>query len=137
MQWAQAREAVEGMVRDLGFSLPRLDAPAGVLSGGNVQRVVFARELARKPAVLVCFYPTRGLDVPSAAAAREVLLRERAAGAAIVLVSEDLDELFAMSDTLAVMHGGRIVGSFRPSETTPEAVGFLMTGGEVAAHVHA
>ncbi len=137
MQWTQAREAVEGIAHDLGFSLPRLDAPAGVLSGGNVQRVVFARELARKPAVLVCFYPTRGLDVPSAAAAREVLLRERAAGAAIVLVSEDLDELFGMSDVLAVMHGGRIVGSFRPSETTPEAVGFLMTGGEVAAHAHA
>jgi len=137
MRWEQARNAAHEMALDLGFALPRFDAPAGVLSGGNVQRVVFARELARKPAVLVCFYPTRGLDVPSATAAREVMLRQRAAGAAIVLVSEDLDELFAMSDELAVMHMGRVVGSFRPAETTPEAVGFLMTGGGAPAHAHA
>ena len=137
MRWGKARAAALETALDLGFALPRFDASVGVLSGGNVQRVVLARELARKPVVLVCFYPTRGLDVPSASAARQVILRERARGAAIILVSEDLDELFAMSDTLAVMHGGRIVGSFPPSVTTPEEVGFLMTGGERVAHGHA
>ncbi len=137
MQWSKAREAATETALDLGFALPRLDATAGVLSGGNVQRVVFARELARKPAVLVCFYPTRGLDVAAATAAREVILRERAAGAGIVLVSEDLDELFALSDILAVMHGGRIVETIRPAETTPEAVGFMMTGAAGAKLAHA
>jgi simple sugar transport system ATP-binding protein len=65
-----------------------------------------------------------------------VLLRQRASGAAIVLVSEDLDELFAISDRLAVMHGGRVVGEFRPAETTQEAVGFLMTGAGRADDAH-
>jgi simple sugar transport system ATP-binding protein len=68
------------------------------------------------------------MDVPSAEAARAVLRARRAAGAAILLISEDLDELFEMSDRLVVMHRGRIVGTFRPEETTAHAVGLLMTG---------
>jgi simple sugar transport system ATP-binding protein len=68
------------------------------------------------------------MDVPSAAAARAVLRARRSAGAAILLVSEDLDELFDLSDRLIVMHGGQIVGTFRPDETDPHAVGLLMTG---------
>jgi simple sugar transport system ATP-binding protein len=68
------------------------------------------------------------MDVPSAVAARDLLREHRATGAAILLVSEDLDELFEMSDRLVVMHHGQIVGTFPPAETTPHAVGILMTG---------
>ena len=130
-QWARARKAAATAAAGVGFELPRLEAQAAVLSGGNLQRLVFARELTRRPDVLVCFSPTHGMDVPSANAAREVILDQSREGAAVLLISDDLDELFAMSDRLAVMHNGRIVGVFEPSKTTPEAVGFLMTGASV------
>jgi simple sugar transport system ATP-binding protein len=72
------------------------------------------------------------MDVPSAEAARAVLRARRTAGAAMLLVSEDLDELFDLSDTLIVMHRGQIVGKFTPSETDPHTVGLLMTGAQAA-----
>jgi simple sugar transport system ATP-binding protein len=72
------------------------------------------------------------MDVPSAEAARAVLRARRAAGAAILLVSEDLDELFELSDRLIVMHRGQIVGTFRPDEIDPQAVGLLMTGAKTS-----
>ena len=137
-QWAAARAAIAKTVESFRFTLPALEARAQDLSGGNVQRMVFARELARSPELLVLFYPTRGMDVPSANAAREVMLSHRARGCAVLLVSEDLDELFALSDRLIVMHGGRIVGDFRPDETDAHAIGFLMTGAghEAGAAAH-
>ena len=128
VQWNLAREHVVQAVQSFGLRIPALETPVGTLSGGNVQRVVFARELARGPRLLVSYYPTRGMDVPSANAARELLRVHRANGAAILLVSEDLDELFGLSDRLVVMHRGRIVGTFRPDETNAHAVGILMTG---------
>jgi simple sugar transport system ATP-binding protein len=128
VHWAIAREHIGEALLNFGLRTPPLGARVGELSGGNVQRVVLARELARQPRLLVSFYPTRGMDVPSAVAARDLLREHRATGAAILLVSEDLDELFELSDRLIVMHQGRIVGSFRPSETDPHAVGILMTG---------
>src|SRR5439155_22118 len=100
--------------------------PIGQLSGGNVQRLVFARELARQPKLLVSFYPTRGMDVPSANAARQVLRDQRAAGGAIFLVSEDLDELFDLSDRLVVMHHGRIVTRWPASVSVTRFVAALI-----------
>jgi simple sugar transport system ATP-binding protein len=72
------------------------------------------------------------MDVPSAEAARAVLRARRSAGAAVLLVSEDLDELFELSDRLIVMHRGQIVGTFRPTETDAHAVGLLMTGAQTS-----
>ena len=128
VRWQLARAHVEAALQRFGLRVPALEMRMATLSGGNVQRVIFARELAREPKLLVSYYPTRGMDVPSAEAARAVLRARRAAGAAILLISEDLDELFDMSDRLVVMHRGHIVGTFRPEETTPHAVGLLMTG---------
>ena len=96
-----------------------------------VAAIILARELAREPKLLISYYPTRGMDVPSAEAARVVLRARRAAGAAILLVSEDLDELFDLSDRLIVMHRGQIVGTFRPEDTDPHAIGLLMTGAQM------
>jgi simple sugar transport system ATP-binding protein len=128
VRWNVAREHIDQALQHFGLRTPPLGARISGLSGGNVQRVVLARELARRPRLLVGFYPTRGMDVPSASAARDLLRTHRAAGAAILLVSEDLDELFELSDRLIVMHRGKIVGTFRPDETNPHAVGILMTG---------
>jgi simple sugar transport system ATP-binding protein len=128
LRWDLAKEHAVRALRHFGLGSPALDKPIGQLSGGNVQRLVFARELARQPKLLVSFYPTRGMDVPSANAARQVLRDHRAAGGAIFLVSEDLDELFDLSDRLVVMHHGRIVSTTTPLETSQHEVGLLMTG---------
>jgi simple sugar transport system ATP-binding protein len=132
VRWKLARTHVEEALERFGLRVPALETRIATLSGGNVQRVVFARELAREPKLLVSYYPTRGMDVPSAEAARAVLRARRTAGAAMLLVSEDLDELFDLSDRLIVMHRGQIVGKFTPSETDPHTVGLLMTGAQAA-----
>jgi simple sugar transport system ATP-binding protein len=98
------------------------------LSGGNLQKVVLARVLAQNPRVLVVAQPTRGLDVSATEYVRNKLLEQRAAGAAILLISEDLDEIMNLSDTIAVLFEGRIM-AIRPAEgATPEELGLLMAG---------
>jgi general nucleoside transport system ATP-binding protein len=129
-----ARHDLERALDRLGVTVPALDKPIGALSGGNVQRVVLARELARTPRLVVAFYPTRGLDVQSATAARALLLQARDAGAGILLISEDLDELFSLSDRLVVLFRGQIVGSGPPSSFSVEDVGYLMTGAKRMEH---
>jgi simple sugar transport system ATP-binding protein len=108
-----------------------LYGPAGALSGGNLQRMVIAREMMGAPRLVIASYLTRGLDVQSALAARRALVQARDSGAGVLLISEDLEELFTLSDRLIVMCSGRIVGSFRPEETDVYTVGHLMTGSEV------
>ena len=98
------------------------------LSGGNVQRVLLAGELGQGASVLLAYYPTRGLDVLSAEATRRLLLEQRDSGVATVLVSEDLDELLALSDRLMVMYRGRIVGAFPSRQASIHEIGLLMTG---------
>jgi len=100
----------------------------GTLSGGNVQKVLLARVLSREPRALIVSQPTRGLDVGATEYVRKTLLEQRARGAAILVVSEDLDELIALSDRLVVMYEGRIVGEVAASEADPERLGLLMAG---------
>jgi len=95
--------------------------------------VTLAQETAHDPRLIVAFYPTRGLDVRSAAAAREILVFFRNSGSGVLLISEDLDELFSLSDLLVVLYRGRIAGIFPPQETTVREVGFLMTGSKEAS----
>lgn len=102
--------------------------PVATLSGGNLQKVLLARVLAREPAVLVVAQPTRGLDVGATEYVRRALLAQRERGCAVLLVSEDLDELLALSDRIAVMYEGRLVGEMPAVEATPERLGLLMAG---------
>ena len=98
------------------------------LSGGNVQKVLLARVLTREPRVLVVSQPTRGLDVGATEYVRRELLARRAAGTAILLVSEDLDEILALSDRIVVMYEGEIVGEMAASEADLDRLGLLMAG---------
>jgi ABC-type uncharacterized transport system ATPase subunit len=101
---------------------------AEVLSGGNQQRLILARELARDPDVILCCYPTRGLDFAACAAVHSELRRSRHRGAAIIVVSTDLDELLDLADRIVVMQGGRIVGE-RPADRAYTAdIGTMMGG---------
>ena len=132
IDWAAVRGDLDRSLKRLGFQIPSPFVPVGILSGGNVQRVTLAQETAHDPRLIIAFYPTRGLDVRSAAAAREILVSFRNSGSGVLLISEDLDELFAMSDRLIVLYRGRIAGLFTPRETTVREVGFLMTGSKEA-----
>jgi general nucleoside transport system ATP-binding protein len=136
IDWQAVRADTERSLLKLGLKMPPLDTAAGTLSGGNFQRVVLAREMSRSPKLVIAFYPTRSLDVPGANAAREMLLAARDSGAGVLLISEDLGELFMLSDRLIVLYHGQIAGDFRPPETTFNEVGRLMTGsrGEHATH---
>jgi simple sugar transport system ATP-binding protein len=98
------------------------------LSGGNLQKVVLARVLAQKPKVLVVAQPTRGLDVAATEYVRNKLLEQRAAGAAILLISEDLDEIMQLSDTIAVLYEGQIMDVKDAQGATPQELGLLMSG---------
>jgi ABC-type uncharacterized transport system ATPase subunit len=98
------------------------------LSGGNLQKVVLARVLAQKPHVLVVAQPTRGLDVAATEYVRSKLLEQRSEGAAILLISEDLDEIMQLSDTIAVIYEGRIMAILPAAGATPEELGLLMAG---------
>ncbi len=98
------------------------------LSGGNMQKVVLARALSRKPKVLIASQPTRGLDVGATEYVRKRLLEERDRGTAVVLLSEDLDEVLALSDRIAVIYEGSIRGIIPAAEATPEKLGLLMAG---------
>ncbi len=106
--------------------------PAGTpvrhLSGGNIQKVIIARELSEKPRVLVALYPSRGLDMGSAEYVHKVMVDGAADGMATLLISEDLDELLKLSDRIAVMFRGRVVGYADPRHTNREQIGLMMSG---------
>jgi len=104
------------------------DDPVVTLSGGNVQKVLLARVLSRDPRLLVVSQPTRGLDVGATEYVRSQLLAARQRGAAVLLVSEDLDELLALADRLVVLYEGRIVGQMTAAEADVEHLGMLMAG---------
>lgn len=102
--------------------------PVKSLSGGNVQKVVMARELARKPNVLIASQPTRGVDIGATEYIHQRLLDERARGTATLLISEDLDEVMALSDRIAVLYEGRMIGIVDRDEAGAERLGLMMAG---------
>ena len=105
-----------------------LDASTKNLSGGNLQKFIVGRELAGTPPLVVASHPTYGVDVGAAETIHRQLLRCRDAGSAVLLVSEDLSELFRLSDRVAVMYEGRFAGILDPDRTSLEEIGLLMTG---------
>jgi simple sugar transport system ATP-binding protein len=107
--------------------------PARQLSGGNLQKVVLAREFSGEPRVLVAASPTRGLDVAAIETVHAYLREAAAAGVGILLISEDLDEILALADRVAVMYEGAVVGEVDARTGTHEEIGLLMAGGRGAA----
>lgn len=103
------------------------------LSGGNMQKVMLARTLSRDPVVVIASQPTRGLDVGATDYVRSQLLEQRDRGAGVLLLSEDLDEILALSDRIAVIYEGQIMGVLLAQEATPEKLGLLMAGSTLTA----
>ena len=128
IDWNRVQRDIKSSFEELSLEAPDPWVQVRTLSGGQLQRAVLARELGRRPKLLVASYPTRGLDVRSAIGARRVLATLRDSGGGVLLVSEDLDELFSLSDRLIVLHQGKIVGAFLPHEIDRHKIGHLMTG---------
>src|SRR4029453_4922907 len=105
---------------------PSLHIQARLLSGGNLQKLILAREIATQPACMVAMQPTQGLDVGAIETVHRLLLAQRAAGVAILLISEELDELLALSDRTCVIYEGRIVGEVADQDM--QRLGLLMAG---------
>jgi len=116
------------LIKRFAISAPGPDTPARRLSGGNVQKVVLARELSSSPEVIVAANPTRGLDVGATEAVRSLLLEAAGRGVGILLISEDLDEILLLADRIAVMYEGRIVGVVHRSTADIQHLGLMMAG---------
>ncbi len=109
----------------------RVGEGISTLSGGNLQKIVLGRELSGSPKLVITNQPTRGLDVGSIEFVHKTLIQARDAGAAILLISVELDEIFSLSDRIAVMFDGRINGVLQREDATEENVGLLMAGGSL------
>jgi len=123
----EVRGLAKKIVGDFSVKAASLDAPINQLSGGHQQRFVVGRTLQRDPSVLIAVYPTRGLDFESAEFIRSQLLALRDQGRGVLLVTTDLDEVIKLSDRIAVIYGGRIIGSASPTASRAE-IGLLMAG---------
>jgi ABC-type uncharacterized transport system ATPase subunit len=106
--------------------VPKVETPVRMLSGGNLQRVILAREFSGQPRMVIAVQPTRGLDVGSIEGVHRLLLAQREAGAAILLISEELEELFSLSDRVLVIYEGKLMGEL--GEADLDTVGLMMTG---------
>jgi ABC-type uncharacterized transport system ATPase subunit len=122
------RRFAKRLIETFHIATPTAETPARLLSGGNQQKVVLAREITADNGVLVAVYPSRGLDVGATEAVRRTLLEQRDAGMAILLISEDLDELSGLSDRIAVFFEGQIMGEVAPGEASAEEIGLMMAG---------
>jgi ABC-type uncharacterized transport system ATPase subunit len=122
------REGAGVGVKDFDIRTPSIDTLAGSLSGGNQQKVVVAREFSRPVKLVIAAQPTRGLDVGSIEYIHKRIVEQRDAGAAILIISTELEEVLAVGDRVAVMFGGNIVGILEGDAATFEAVGMLMGG---------
>ncbi|HEY8864136.1 MAG TPA: ABC transporter ATP-binding protein [Candidatus Dormibacteraeota bacterium] len=122
------RRNAQELIKRFAVAAPGPDTPTRLLSGGNVQKVVLARELSSNPAVIVAANPTRGLDVGATEVVRELLLEAAGKGVGILLISEDLDEILLLADRIAVIYEGRIVGVVGRPTADVQHLGLMMAG---------
>ena len=116
------------LVNEFNVKTPSLDTPLKNLSGGNIQKLIMARELSRRPEVLIAAQPTRGVDIGATEYIHQRLLTQREAGTAILLISEDLDEIRSLSDRIAVIYEGKIIGVVMRGQASVEQIGLMMAG---------
>jgi simple sugar transport system ATP-binding protein len=122
----QARARALTLRTTYDIMVPTVETPVRLLSGGNLQRLILAREISSHPKLMIAMQPTRGLDVGAIEGVHRLLLEQREAGAAVLLVSEELEELMSLSDRIYVIFGGEIMGEVKESDAA--TIGLMMTG---------
>ena len=135
------KSGMERIIKAMDVRMSGPDPAAAALSGGNLQKYIVGRELDREPAVLVVNQPTWGVDAGAAAHIRQALIDLAGRGSAILVISQDLDEIFEIADRIAVISEGALSEPMPAAEATPEKIVLLMgglhaTGGEEASHAH-
>ncbi len=128
LNFKEIKRYSEKLVQEYAVKTPDIDTMTKNLSGGNIQKLIMARELAAEPKVLLASQPTRGVDIGAAEYIHERISQERQRGTASVVISEDLDEVMALSDRIAVMFEGKIMGIVDQKDATRESIGLMMTG---------
>jgi ABC-type uncharacterized transport system ATPase subunit len=131
MQFDQVYEYADRLAEEFDVRTPSIQVPAQNLSGGNQQKVIVAREFSRPIRLLIAAQPTRGLDVGSIEYIHQRLIAKRDEGVAVLLISVELDEIMALSDRIAVMYEGKIVGTVDAEKVTREELGLLMAGAQI------
>ncbi len=129
LRFPAIRRHAERLVEEYAIKTPSIDTHGSSLSGGNIQKMIMARELDAEPAVLLAAQPTRGVDIGAAEYIHSRLIAQRDAGVAVLMISEDLDEVLAVADRIAVMYEGEITGIVDAGEAKREDIGLLMAGG--------
>ncbi|HEX6331461.1 MAG TPA: ABC transporter ATP-binding protein [Actinomycetota bacterium] len=122
------RQRCRELVSAFNVKTPGLDTATRKLSGGNIQKLILARELSGRPRVLLVAQPTRGIDVGAAEYIHRRLIEQRTSGTAVLIISEDLDEVMSLSDRILVMYEGAIIGEVDPRHTPRETLGLMMAG---------
>jgi simple sugar transport system ATP-binding protein len=128
IDWNRVETEAEHLTEEFDVRTPSIKTRAGKLSGGNAQKMVLARELSRNPRVLIAAQPTRGLDVNAEGYVHRRLIEARDSGVAILLISSELYEIFSLSDRIAVMYGGKVMGIVNTEDTNQNEIGLMMTG---------
>jgi general nucleoside transport system ATP-binding protein len=118
----------DDLIQRFNVKTPTRETPVKNLSGGNIQKLILARELSRHPAVLIAAQPTRGVDIGATEYIRNILIQQRSEQVATLLISEDLDEILALSDRIAVLYEGEIVGIVNREDADVEMLGLMMAG---------
>ena len=139
IDWPATRAFAEEIVKSYDVRTPGIWVAARALSGGNLQKFVVGRELSQSPTIVVVNQPTWGVDASAAAAIRQALIDRAAEGAAVVVISQDLDELLEIADRFAALNGGRLTKPRPTQGLTVDEIGLMMGGAhgmEVAHHVH-
>ena len=122
------REQAETLKKEYDIAAPNIDVQVRLLSGGNLQKAILAREMTAGPKLIVAVQPTRGLDVGAIEAVQHVLLREREKGTAILLISEELEEIMTLSDRIVGIYEGQNMGELTAEEATFTEIGLMMAG---------
>ena len=135
MNYSRATEYADNLIEEFNVMVPRMSAPVKLLSGGNMQKLLLAREISENPILLVAVHPTRGLDVGATEFIRRKLLDARDSGAAVLLISEDLDEILTISDRIGVIYEGKIVGIIKTEEAYIKEIGLMMGGSKLSNSV--
>jgi len=128
LDYAPVQAETAKLVDQYDVKVAGLNSPVKMMSGGNLQKLLLAREISTQPRFIAAVYPVRGLDIAATEAVRTLLLSQRDAGNAILMISEDLDEILRLSDRIIVLYEGQIMGERSPDQTSKEELGFLMTG---------
>jgi simple sugar transport system ATP-binding protein len=128
INFTEARNHARELKESYDILAPSVRTMARKLSGGNLQKVILAREISAQPRLMIAVQPTRGLDVGAIESIQRLLLEQREAGTAVLLISEELDELLSLSDRIAVIYEGEIMGIVPAEDADINEIGLMMTG---------